>query len=201
MTKKELRQQLRDLLGGISPEELADRSSKACNLLLTTREYKRAEVILVFLSLRTEIDTTNIVLHAWRDMKRVLAPKVSWEQRRMLPVELRSLSSDDISETTLGIREPAQGLPFPVANIDMIIVPGLGFDKQGNRIGRGRGFYDRFLAHRDWKGVSCGLGFEEQVVEEVPRQEHDMQIDMLVTDATIRRFPHRSPVKTESVEK
>lgn len=200
MNKKELRQQLRTVLSSISPEELHQRSVKACNLLTTTREYKRAEIILAFLSLPTEIDTTNLVFHAWRNMKRVLAPKVSWEQRRMLPIEIRSLS-DDVSESPLGIREPAQGLPFPVANIDLVIVPGLGFDKNGNRIGRGRGFYDRFLAHRDWKGVACGFALEEQVVDEVPRQEHDMEVDMLITDVTIRRFSRRQAVKEESLEK
>lgn len=190
MTKKELRQQLRTVLSSISPEELHSRSCRACNLLASTREYKRSEIILVFLSLPTEVDTTSLVIHAWQDMKRVLAPKVSWEQRRMLPIEIRSLS-DDVSESPLGIREPAQGMPFPVGNIDMVVVPGLGFDKNGNRIGRGRGFYDRFLAHRDWKGVACGFALEDQVVDEVPALEHDMQVDMLVTDATIRRFPKR----------
>lgn len=109
----------------------------------------------------------------------------------MLPIEIRSLS-DDVSESPLGIREPAQGMPFPVGNIDMVIVPGLGFDKNGNRIGRGRGL-DRFLAHRDWKGVACGFALEDQVVDEVPALEHDMQVDMLVTDATIRRFPKHRP--------
>ena len=188
MTKKELRQQLRGVLAGVSAEQLHERSVQACNLLISTREYKRAEIILAFLSLPTEIDTSPMILNAWQNLKRVLAPKVSWEQRRMLPIEIRSLS-DNVSESPLGIREPGRGLPFPVANIDMIIVPGLGFDKHGNRIGRGRGFYDRFLAHRDWHGVACGFALEEQVVDEVPRQEHDMQVDLLVTDATIRRFP------------
>lgn len=199
MTKKELRQQLRAILAAISPQELHDRSLRACNLLTTTREYKRSEIILVFLSLPSEIDTTPLVLHAWRDLKRVLAPKVSWEQRRMLPIEIRSLS-DDVSESPLGLREPAQGMPIPVANIDMVIVPGLGFDKHGNRIGRGRGFYDRFLAHRDWHGVACGLALEDQVVDDVPALEHDRQVDMLVTDATIRRFPRRPAIKPQSVE-
>jgi 5-formyltetrahydrofolate cyclo-ligase len=132
-------------------------------------------------------------------MKRILAPKVSWEQRRMLPIEIRSLS-DDVSDSPLGLREPAQGMPIPVGSIDMVIVPGLGFDKHGDRIGRGRGFYDRFLAHRDWHGVACGLALEEQVVDEVPALEHDMQVDMLVTDVTVRRFPKRPAMSPQRVE-
>lgn len=195
MTKKEQRQHLRAAIAQISPEGIHQRSVQACSLLSSTQEYKKAEIIMVFLSLPNELDTTPLVLHAWRDMKRVLAPKVSWEQRRMLPIEIQSLS-DDVSESPLGIREPGRGVPFPVANIDLVIVPGLGYDLHGNRIGRGRGFYDRFLAHRDWHGVACALAFEEQVVDQVPTDALDRQVDMLVTDKAIRRFSHRTVVRS-----
>lgn len=193
MTKRELRQHLRQVVAEISPDEIHRRSLQACTLLGGTQEYARAEVVMVFLSLPTEIDTTSLVLRCWRDSKRVLAPKVSWEQRRMLPIEIKSLS-DDVQETPLGIREPAKGVPFPVGNIDLVVVPGLGYDLHGNRIGRGRGFYDRFLAHRDWRGVACGLAFEQQVVEDVPTEENDMRVDMLVTDRAVRRFTPRAAV-------
>jgi 5-formyltetrahydrofolate cyclo-ligase len=172
----------------IEPVSLHERSVQACLRLTQTREYARSEIIMVFLSLPNEVDTTSLVLQAWRDRKRVLAPKVSWEQRRMLPIQIDSLSND-LSESVLGIREPADGVPIPLANIDMVIVPGMGFDLKGNRLGRGRGFYDRFLAHRDWAGIACGLALEDQVVEDVPVTELDMNVQMLVTDVTVRRFP------------
>ena len=187
MVKKELRQKLREVLTKISPEWRHDASHRACDRLIDTREYQRAEVVMVFLSLPLEIDTTPLVLQCWRDRKRVLAPQVSWEQRRMLPVEIQSLS-DDLTETRFGIREPARGVPIPVCDIDLLIVPGLGFDTAGNRIGRGRGFYDHFLTSSEWRGISCGLAFERQVVVHVPTSDHDIRVDMLVTDATTRRF-------------
>jgi len=174
-------------MAAISPPQLHERSVHACANLARTPEYARSEIIMVFLSLPVEVDTTPLVLQAWRDRKRVLAPKVSWEQRRMLPIQINSLS-DDLSESVLGLREPADGVPIPLANIDMVIVPGIGFDLQGNRLGRGRGFYDRFLAHRDWIGIACGLALEDQIIDEVPVSEHDMRVQMLVTDATVRRF-------------
>ena len=187
MMKKELRLRLRKIMAGLTAEDLHHRSLQACDRLTETDVYRAAEVIMVFLSLPTEVDTTPLVLQSWRDRKRVLAPKVSWEQRRMLPIEVRSLS-DGLEETRLGLREPAQGVPFPLDQIDVVIVPGLGFDVSGNRIGRGRGFYDRFLAQSEWHGVSCGLALEVQVVEHVPTGEQDMRIDMLVTDAAVRHF-------------
>jgi 5-formyltetrahydrofolate cyclo-ligase len=80
------------------------------------------------------------------------------------------------------------GKPVPVNLIDLVIVPGLGFTPSGFRIGRGMGFYDRFLAQRDFIGLSCGLAFDEQIVEELPVLDHDMPLSMLVTDREIRRF-------------
>jgi 5-formyltetrahydrofolate cyclo-ligase len=187
VTKKELRQKLRQMLAAIAPDELHRRSIQACARLAETREYTRAEIIMVFLSLPHEADTTPLVLQAWRNRKRVLAPKVSWEQRRMLPVEIRSLS-DDVSESPLGIREPGQGVPIPVSEIDLVVVPGLGYDPQGNRLGRGRGFYDRFLSHPDWHGVACGFALETQIVDHVPTEEQDRPVNLLITESAVRRF-------------
>jgi 5-formyltetrahydrofolate cyclo-ligase len=185
--KNELRQHFRKLLAAMPPVELQAKSAQVCEKLAGSSEYAKAEIVLVFLSLPTEVDTTPLVLRAWQDRKRVLAPKVSWEQRRMLPVEIRSLSHD-LTTTQLGIREPTTGPPIPIALIDLVIVPGLAFDEQGNRLGRGRGFYDRFLAHPEFRGVSCALVFEEQITESVPANALDVRVDMVVTDQKVRRF-------------
>ena len=134
-----------------------------------------------------EIDTSPIVLRCWQDRKRVLAPKVSWNQRRMLPVEIRSLT-EDLMITGMGIREPISGIPFPITLLDLVIVPGMGFDGQGNRLGRGRGFYDRFLAHPEFKGIASGLAFEQQVLDKIPTGPLDRPINMLVTESRVRRF-------------
>lgn len=185
--KKELRQRLRQLLSGITPEEIATRSLRVCHRLFEQPEYVGADVVMVFLSIAGEVDTSPLVLRAWQDRKRVLAPRVSWNQRRMLPVEIRSLT-DDLSLSSMGVREPVAGIPFPVSMIDLVIVPGLGFDEFGNRLGRGRGFYDRFLAHPEFKGKACAVSFEQQVTPTIPTGPLDRRVDMLVTDERVRRF-------------
>ena len=194
MTKKELRQQVRHFLAELPPDELHRRSVLACRQLFEQPEYKRAEIVMIYLSTPQEVDTSQIAIQCWNDMKRVVAPKVSWEQRRMLPIEIHSLTSD-VRPGELGIREPVEGMPIPVADLDLVIVPGLAFDEHGNRLGRGRGFYDRFLAHRDFTGTSCGLALEEQVFQEVPHGQHDQRVRMLVTDRRVRRFrvPRNKP--------
>lgn len=185
--KNELRQRLRKTLAGIGPEVLSAKSLRACHRLFEQAEFIGAEVMMVFLSLPDEIDTTPVVLRGWQNRKRVLAPKVSWNQRRLLPIEIRSLT-DDLAVSSMGIREPLSGIPFPIAMIDLIIVPGLAFDEFGHRLGRGRGFYDRLLAHSDFTGVACGVALEDQLVPSVPVGPLDRKIHMLVTDETIRRF-------------
>jgi len=105
----------------------------------------------------------------------------------MIALEIRSLT-DDLQVSSFGIREPVSGIPIPVDLINLLIVPGLGFDEYGNRLGRGRGFYDRFLAHPDFAGVTCGLGLEEQVCPNLPAGPLDRRIRMLLTDTSVRRF-------------
>ena len=185
--KKELRQRLRKVLAAIPTDEFESKSLRACQNLFEQSEYAKAEVIMVFLSLPGEIDTSPVVLRAWQDRKRVLAPKVSWSQRRMMPVEIRSLT-EDLAVSHVGIREPVSGIPFPVSMLDLVIVPGLAFDEFGRRLGRGRGFYDRFLAHPELTGVSCAMAFEEQMTASVPVGPLDRTINMLVTDQKVRRF-------------
>jgi 5-formyltetrahydrofolate cyclo-ligase len=185
--KKELRQRLRKVISEIALEQIESKSLRACHRLFEQSEFVKAEVIMVFLSLPVEVDTSPIVLRAWQERKRVLAPKVSWSQRRMMPVEIRSLS-DDLAVSQMGIREPIAGLPFPVSLIDLVIVPGLAFDEFGNRLGRGRGFYDRFLSNPDFHGVACALAFEEQIVQSVPVGPLDRHVDLIVTDEKVRRI-------------
>lgn len=191
MTTEELRDELRRRIDQISPSERTDRSVAIRDRLCARPEYRRAEIVMIYLSAPREVDTTRIALQCWSDLKRVLAPKTAWEQQRLLPIEINSLTNG-VSSGETGIPEPTGGLPIPVADIDLVIVPGLGFDMHGSRIGRGRGLYERFLSHHDFRGVACGLAFEEQLVSESLVADAGARVDMLVTDARVRRFKRQA---------
>jgi 5-formyltetrahydrofolate cyclo-ligase len=141
---------------------------------------------MLYLSMPSEVDTAALALRCWQEGKQVMVPKVSWDQRRILPVEISTLK--DGLTTTGPVREPITGKPCPIDLIDLVIVPGLGFSTNGFRIGRGMGFYDRFLAQADFVGRSCGLAFEEQVVDTLPVLDHDVPLNMLATNMGLRRF-------------
>lgn len=185
--KSTIRRQLRETLAQMTEPTRHAKSAAACALIVGSPEFAAARVIMVYLSTPTEVDTTNIAIKAWKTGKTVVVPKVSWDQRRMLPVEITSLHTE-MTTTGPGVREPMTGNPIPTDMIDLVIVPGLGFTETGYRIGRGMGFYDRFLAQPEFTGVSCGLAFEEQIVPNLPVLDHDVPLSMLATDRGIRRF-------------
>jgi 5-formyltetrahydrofolate cyclo-ligase len=184
--KAVIRRQLRETLSAMTEADRHAKSMAACRLIGAAPEFDAARVVMLYLSNPTEVDTASLALKCWQQNKSVVVPKVSWDQRRMLPVEITSLK--DGLTMTGPVREPVSGKPIPLDLIDLVIVPGLGFTPKGFRIGRGMGFYDRFLAQTEFVGLSCGLGFEEQVVADLPVLDHDMPLSMLATDRGIRRF-------------
>ena len=115
----------------------------------------------------------------------------------MKPIEIRSM--DDGLETTRGdLREPADGPGVAVGELDLVIVPAVGFDRSGQRLGRGAGFYDRFLGSRDFTGVSVGIAFHEQIVDTLPTTPNDVPVHVLVTDEEVLRFGPPSGRQTGS---
>ena len=187
VNKAEIRKALRAKLAAISEQARHQKSIAACGNVIRTPEFKAARTIMLYLSTPTEVETAPLALRAWQEGKTVVVPKVSWDQRRMLPTEITSLQQG-LTTTGPGIKEPIAGKPIPTEYIDLVVVPGLGFTPTGHRIGRGMGFYDRFLAQPDFLGLSVGLAFQEQIVETLPILDHDMPLGMLVTDQSVRRF-------------
>jgi 5-formyltetrahydrofolate cyclo-ligase len=187
ISKAEIRKRLRGKLAAMSDQERHAKSVAAGSLITSSPEFDAAQVVMLYLSMAHEVDTAPIALRCWQAGKTVVVPKVSWDQRRMLPTEITSLTTG-LTVTGAGVREPVSGMPIPAGMIDLVIVPGMGFTESGHRIGRGMGFYDRFLGQGEFIGLSCGLGFEEQIVAEIPMLEHDMALSMLATDRGIRRF-------------
>jgi len=186
MTKPELRIRMKSIVGAITPTDRTARSDAACRVLIDLPEFARAQAILLFLSIVGEPNTDALVDAAFAADKRVAAPRTNWHARTMVPIELESI--DDVVLTDRGIREPRGDTTMPVEQIDLVIVPGVAFDHGGRRLGRGGGFYDRFLAHPRLNALRCGLAFAEQLIEEVPAEPHDATLNLLVTDAGVLRF-------------
>ncbi|MFC1675768.1 5-formyltetrahydrofolate cyclo-ligase [Planctomycetota bacterium] len=184
MDKKQLRSKLRGFLSGLSREELKAKSSYACQNLLSLTEFQEADTIMMFLSMPAEIDTTEAIVSAWQQGKTVLVPKVCQEKGRMIAVEINSLE-DGLTTDPAGLRNPISDVAVTFERIDLVVTPGLGFDRTGHRLGRGGGYYDRFLDNRRLLASKCGFGFSQQIVDSVPISQHDRSVDFLVTDEEV----------------
>jgi len=142
---------------------------------------------MMYLSLPHEVDTSEAILHAWQLGKAVAVPKISWQQRRMIAVQINSLETD-FSTSASGLRNPVRGVPIPFEDIGLVVTPALGFDRKGHRLGRGGSYYDRFFTDEKFKASKCGFAFKEQVFDSIPAASTDVPVDFLVTDEEIMYF-------------
>lgn len=146
--------------------------------------YRSSSVVLAYVGFGSELQTDAFVRRVLDDGKVLLLPRVNGEERRLDLLEVKN-PAEDLEAGTWGIREPNPDL-CPRAEperIDFALIPGVAFDTRGARLGYGGGFYDKLLAGctepRPWLVAAA---FEFQVVEEVPLEEHDLRVDLIVTE-------------------
>ena len=173
MLKAELRRSISQQKRQFTPQQLAQLSLPVLDRLRPL--LCDAKVILAYYSLPDEVDTHTLIQELLVEEKTVLLPKVLDDTT----MELRQYAgSQDLSEGAYHIMEP-MGAPFKdFSQIDVALIPGLAFDPQGHRLGRGKGYYDRFLTV--FKGKTIGVCFDFQKVAEVPVDAHDVAVDRVV---------------------
>lgn len=190
--KKALRTRMKQALAAQSPSLAADLSQAAAHRLVTHPVFAAAKLVMIYLPLPGEIDPTPIAVAAWRAGKRVAVPLAAPEGSLMTPIELSGLD-EPMESDRFGIRTPLRRVEVPVSLIDLLVTPGLAFDRSGGRLGRGKGYYDRFIARPDFAGAACGLAFELQVIDLVPAGPYDMKLSMLVTDRRLIDLSEAGP--------
>ncbi len=190
MTKPQVRRLLRRRLAAIRQETRQQAAEAAAARLLALPEWRAASTIMLYLALPDELETAALFERALADLKHVVVPRITdTDEHHMVAVEIRSLSPDDLRSDHFGVRVPGGEPPeAPLDGIDFIVVPGLGFSRSGDRIGRGKGYYDRFLASPGLRAITCGFAFDEQVLDALPADPHDRRLDLLVTPGDVLRF-------------
>jgi len=152
--------------------------------LLTSAEYSGAVTLALYSPILNEVFTEEIFRDAHRRGKRVVYPKVGNPGLEFIQVESRG----ELRRGAFGILEPSGADPVPLREIDLLVVPGVAFDRAGYRLGYGKGFYDRALHSHEERGSLVGLGFEFQVISMLPAETHDVRMDMIVTEERILGF-------------
>ncbi|HPD95906.1 MAG TPA: 5-formyltetrahydrofolate cyclo-ligase [Tenuifilaceae bacterium] len=139
------------------------------------KEFKNASTILAFWSLPDEINTHDFLVK-WSKSKKVILPVIVG-----LELDLRKFETPENMEqsNSYGILEPKTGKRIDPSEIDFAIIPGIAFDIKGNRLGRGKGFYDRLLPKLS-NAIKIGIGYKFQLVQVVPTAEHDIPVDKVI---------------------
>lgn len=189
--KQELRAELLAQRAALTPEEVAENSAAITARVLELPHFQRAQTVMAYADFRNEVQTGTLIGTALRSGKRVGLPVADRERKTMTVVRIERYP-DDLENGAYGIPEPRPGLPaIEVREIDLILVPGVGFDLDGYRIGFGGGYYDRFFRTIRRRTVKVGLAFDFQVRRTVHPDSHDRGVHYLVTQTRTLRVPQR----------
>lgn len=186
MTKAGMRARILERRNAMPPRERRARADRIIARLCALEEFSRARTVMAYSGFGSEIDTLPLLREILTLGKKLVLPRVSREQGMLVTYLVENLQ-DNLQSGTWGILEPNldRCAPIDPVHVDLVIMPGVAFDRQGGRLGYGKGYYDKLLAAcmtRGFKPVTVAAAFSDQLVESVPMEGHDVRVDVLVTE-------------------
>ncbi len=178
MDKKEIRKKILEKRDLLSKEEWMEKSKAIETLFLNSDWYRTASSIMSYVSFRNEADTLGIINRILSDQKKLIVPKTN-DRYEIKPILIKDLEKE-MRPGRFGILEPISDTVFE-GKLDIVIVPGVVFDPKGNRVGFGKGYYDRFLQDKQ-DVLKVALAYSFQVEEQVPHDPLDIPVDMIITE-------------------
>lgn len=191
--KNEIRRQFKDARDRMSSRQAAALSEVICGHIISSPAFVRAERVFAYCPLGNEVDVRGVVREAWRRGKRVAFPKVFGNEMSFFEAgDFRKLHPG-----AFGVMEPEE-TRLADWETGLMLVPGVAFDRRGNRMGFGKGYYDRYLAKHP--GCIClGIAYELQVADRIPTEETDMPLQGLVTEKGILNTGSRGNMQVWSM--
>lgn len=174
MDKRLVRKQVREVLATMSSEEKMQKSTMLALALLLHPVVRSAKSLALFSPLPDEPQIGEIIELLAQERK-VLLPRVEGSVMRFYEFVPKMLAKG-----SYGIMEPMSGEPFPCAEIDAIVVPGVAFTADGRRLGRGKGFYDKYMSQEGFSAYKIGVCYAEQLRQELPCEQHDVIMNEVV---------------------
>ena len=184
VTKQDLRNKIVKLLRNQKEEYRLKKSLVILNKLFSMHEFRTAQTILFYASFNGEVDTFEMINRAKALGKKIGLPRIQKDTRELTPFGITNTTSD-LEEGLYGIKEPTGGYhnALLLDEIDMVIVPGIAFDRRHNRLGRGKGYYDRFLRTISSSVPTVGLAFDFQIVARIPQlDKHDVPVTHVIVN-------------------
>jgi len=178
--KADLRKKIRAMLKNLPPEKRKSDSQKLCAKLKEQSFFKNAASILFFAPLPEEPDLWPLLEETLAAGNKIIAkPRFDSAGKNYIACRIRDLKKEIVTGQ-FGVREPsASCAEISLNDLDLILVPGVAFDLNGHRLGRGKGFYDRLL--EKFRRVKAGTAFDEQILDEIKIESHDVRMDFILT--------------------
>ena len=184
MKKEEIRSRIKAHKALLSEQERRQAAGAAFSMLEKSVAFMMADKILMYHSLPDELSTIDFI-DKWHTRKHFFLPRVNGVNLDVLPYDRTRLQYGSFH-----IEEPTGDDIEDIDNIELIIVPGIAYDNRGNRVGRGKGYYDRLLSRT--KATKIGIGYDFQLVDEIDSEPHDITMDIVITDSRIINIKSRN---------
>ncbi|HNZ82396.1 MAG TPA: 5-formyltetrahydrofolate cyclo-ligase [Sedimentibacter sp.] len=184
-SKKELRKRILSIRNNMPGEDVVNNSRIIRDKIIGLDVYKQSKVIFIYMDFKNEVMTSDLIKHMLFEKKRVVVPYTDTVSTVLIPSEITGES--DLKLNSFGYSEPKKVSPVNIEEIDLVIIPGLVFDKNLNRIGFGKGYYDRILNKLKASARKVAVAHDFQVLEEIPAEEHDVKMDMIITEKSIMK--------------
>ncbi|HOQ36206.1 MAG TPA: 5-formyltetrahydrofolate cyclo-ligase [Acetivibrio sp.] len=184
-SKKEIRKEILDKRNALIKDDVVKRSIRITEKLISLDKFKDSKIIMAYMDFKNEVMTGFLTEHCLKLGKTLAFPLIESIQGIKKICAYEPIDRENgLKPGTYGILEPVKHLSRKIdpQKIDMVIVPGVAFDTKGNRIGYGAGYYDVFLREVKDECFKVGIAFELQVVENIPKEEHDVVLDAIVTE-------------------
>jgi len=180
--KHRIRRHIKDRIKSYSALEKLSKSDIIKAKLFNEEVFQKAEVVMFYVSLKDEVSTLTMIDETIKTGKKVCVPVILKEEKRLIAGEIKDRALD-LEKQHFGIYQPKAGhvQEVPLHDIDLVVVPGVAFDKRNVRLGRGHGYYDRFLCGLPQSTKTIGLAFDFQVVEDLPKDSHDIPVWKTIT--------------------
>ncbi|MFC1631009.1 5-formyltetrahydrofolate cyclo-ligase [Candidatus Omnitrophota bacterium] len=180
--KEKIRKEIKEQLNKQSDAQRLRKSNRIKQKLFQLAEFKRADHVMFYLATAEEVQTRAMIKAAQGLGKKILVPKVLRKEKRMIATLVADFEKE-LTTGPFGIEQAKDQYTreIPGTSIDLVVVPGLAFDQQGRRLGRGGGYYDKFLSGLSEDTPRVGLAFDFQVLKNLPTLPHDTLLTKVIS--------------------
>ncbi len=178
MEKKEIRKAIKLLTASLTEAQKQTEAEAVTTSLIRFIEQEKPSIVAAFMPLPDEIE---ININRLAALCRVVIPRITANSLGVAEMEFFDYKPAEISAGAYGINEPQGATPCAAEDIDLMIMPAVAFTPQGDRLGRGKGFYDRYTARKGFRATCLGVCYRHQLIDELPTEPHDRRADMVIT--------------------